>query len=50
MSLVLPGATSHRAKPRPILGPMQTRYLLVASLLTGLAILIAAAIWMATRL
>ena len=29
---------------------MQTRYLLVASLVTGLAILIAAAVWMATRL
>jgi hypothetical protein len=29
---------------------MQTRYLLVASVITGLAILVAAAIWMATRL
>jgi 4-hydroxybenzoate polyprenyltransferase len=34
----------------PILFGMQTRYLLVASLLTGLAILMATAIWMATRL
>ncbi len=29
---------------------MQTRYLLVASLITGLVILVAAAVWMATRL
>jgi uncharacterized membrane protein len=29
---------------------MQTRYLLVASLVTGLVILIAGAVWMATRL
>lgn len=41
--------------PRPIVnatypGQMQTRYLLLASLITGLAILVAAALWMATRL
>lgn len=35
---------------RCILGLMQTRYLLVASVLAGLAILVAAAVWMATRL
>jgi hypothetical protein len=29
---------------------MQTRYLLVASLITGIVILVAAAVWMATRL
>ena len=29
---------------------MQTRYLLVASVITGLVILVAAAVWMATRL
>jgi hypothetical protein len=29
---------------------MQTRYLLLASLVTGLVILVAAAVWMATRL
>ena len=33
-----------------ILTGMQTRYLLVASLITGLVILVAAAVWMATRL
>ena len=33
-----------------ILIGMQTRYLLVASLITGLVILVAAAVWMATRL
>ena len=38
----------HRHPPYPQI--MQTRYLLVAALVTGLAILIAAAVWMATRL
>jgi hypothetical protein len=32
------------------LAGMQTRYLLVASLITGLVILTAAAVWIATRL
>ena len=34
----------------PMLWSMQTRYLLLASLVTGLVILVAAAVWMATRL